>query len=190
MVSEHQINTKEDCSEVWTSKFGLALCACSPLQLRSNISERLLVAYHRLITLIFMWVNWRNLLPIHRLHVLSLVKFFSLSRPRYCRFWFFLLFSSWAALNCSYVPNKSIFRRLRCWGMGFELFFSRWIVLPLRSVQCSMSEQSYMSSLLTWNERNHIESVPPIVWNLNCLFGYGVVRNRITLLVGMVHKSV
>ena len=56
-------------------------------------------------------------------------------------------FSSWAALNCSYVPNKSIFRRLRCWGMGFELCFSRWIVLPLRSEQknwtCSISEQFY-----------------------------------------------
>ena len=53
--------------------------------------------------------------------------------------------SSWDALNCSYVPNKLIFRRLRSWGIGFELCFSRWIVLPLRFLQknwtCSMSDK-------------------------------------------------
>ena len=150
MVIEHQINTKEDCSAVWTSKFGFTLCTSASLQLRSNISERLLVPYHWLITLIFAWVNWRNLLPIHCLHVfhvLSLVKLFSLLRYGYCRFWFFLLclfLSSLELFVCSkqvYLPPFALLRyglwtllqKVNCFTLAFCTYkftvFNEWTIL-------------------------------------------------------------
>ena len=143
MVIKHQLNTKKDCSAAWTSKFWLALCTCAPLQWRSNVSERLLVPYHWLITLIFMCVNWRNLLPIRCLHdiqILSLVKLFSLLRHWNCRFWLFLLFFFLSCLELFKGSKQvyllpfpllrymfwTLFQKVNCFTLAFYSVFKKW----------------------------------------------------------------
>ena len=118
MGVEQTVNTWTNCSTVWTSITRFALVACGPLQLRSNVSERLLFTHHWLIMLVFAWVNWWHLLSVHCLHVVhvfeianyvwlaerhlrhaitlvfNLIEFLTLLWPRDCSFRFFLFFLS------------------------------------------------------------------------------------------------
>ena len=67
--TEHQNNIEGHCSAGWTSETRLAFFAFGPLQLTSNVFVGVLVFFHRLIALVFIRINRRDLLPICYLHV-------------------------------------------------------------------------------------------------------------------------
>ena len=67
--TEHQNNIEGHCSAGWTSETRLAFFAFGPLQLTSNVFVGVLVFFHRLIALVFIRINWRDLLRIRDLQV-------------------------------------------------------------------------------------------------------------------------
>ena len=67
--NEHQYNTEANCSRAWTSIWRPAFVASWSLQRRSNVFVPVLVSQHWFIRLVFMWVNWRDLLYVSALHV-------------------------------------------------------------------------------------------------------------------------
>ena len=107
---------------------------------------------------------------------------------------FFLLELPWTARTFQTSLSSAVYV-LVVWALNFvsegELFYPCVLHIKIDSVQWVIDymELLYTSKLLTWDERNHVQSAPPIVWDLNRLFGYGVVRNRVTLFVGMFDKT-
>ena len=115
---------------MWTSERRPAFVAFWTLQLRSNVLVYALVFCHRLISLVFVRVNRRNLLHIRSLHavhvfgvandiweakrylrrtttlVLDLVELLSLLRHRHLSLWLFLLFLFMRLLKLLVRPEQ------------------------------------------------------------------------------------
>ena len=143
------------------------------------------------------WVTKRYLWWTAAL-VLNSIELLSLLRPLHLSLRFFLFFSlpapAWTA-STSQIGWSSAVCALAEWALNFasagELFFPYGLHRKIESVEWVVGRirSLHRKKLLTWDEGNRIESVPPVVWDFNSFSGYGVVRHRITLIVRMLDKS-
>ena len=107
---------------------------------------------------------------------------------------FVLLGLPWIAHTCQTNQSSSVCVP-EVWVLNSisadELFCPCVLYRKIERVQCVIRCMMLLnwSKLLTWDEWNHVQSVLPIVWDLNRLFGYSIVRNRVTLFVGMFDKT-
>ena len=79
------------------------------------------------------------------------------------------------------VPWIWIFLRFLAWGTGFELAFSRWIVLPF------FSKYGQCWSILTWNKGDSWELIEPFICDFNCLSGFCLMWFGNSNLVGVFY---
>ena len=131
--TEHQNNIEGHCSAGWTSETRLAFFAFGPLQLASNVFVGVLVFFHRLIALVFIRINWRDLLRIRSLHV---VHVFDVADD----IWVTKLHLRWtAALVLNSVELLSLLRPLHLSLRFFLLsFFLRLLELVVRPKQADL----------------------------------------------------